>query len=84
MKQKKLRKPSYIARELMHSSVFWHVRLLVRIILHQNTNSTTTLKQAYLDSTSTSSRVSTYPCFILYTVSKRDKTNDIHLRGLST
>jgi len=29
-------------------------------------------------------RVSTYPCFILYTVSKRDQTNDIHLSGLST
>ena len=28
-------------------------------------------------------RVSTYPCFILYTVSKRDQTNDIHLSRLS-
>ena len=27
--------------------------------------------------------VSTSPCFILYIVSKRDRTNDIHLSGLS-
>ena len=29
-------------------------------------------------------RVSTFPCFILYIVSKQDQTNDIHLSGLST
>ena len=29
-------------------------------------------------------RVSIYPCFILYIVSKRDQTNNIHLSGLST
>ena len=28
--------------------------------------------------------VSTHPCFILYTVSKWDQTNDIHLSGLSS
>jgi len=29
-------------------------------------------------------RVSIYPCFILYMVTEWDKTNDIHLSGLST
>jgi len=28
-------------------------------------------------------RGSTYPCFILYIVSKQDQTNDIHFSGLS-
>jgi len=29
-------------------------------------------------------RVSSYPCFILYIVSKLDQLNDIHISGLST
>jgi len=29
-------------------------------------------------------RLSTYPCFILYSMSKWDQANDVHLSGLST
>ena len=53
-------------------------RLLVLATVQSIKN---TVKLAWVDSTGTWSWVSTYSCFILYTVSKRVQTNDVHLSG---